>query len=127
MSLIKRIVALAALLCISLPSVVAGPKSEEAIPAGIFDFQGVSIPQVLVIYKELTGANLCVDSRARNTSAQIVCKNKKPASKAEVIKMIETALLEQAAIIVTKLESNKVSVTFNDSLPVKPVDKKDAK
>jgi type II secretory pathway component GspD/PulD (secretin) len=120
---VKNVIILFAVLCLLVPSLAAGPGSIEVIPRRM-DLQGVSISQVLVLYRELTGATLYVDSRAKQSAARIVCKNEKDASKAEAIEMIQTALLEQAALVITRLDSNRSSVTFNDALPVKPVEKK---
>ena len=45
-------------------------------------------------------------------------------SKADALKFIEKALVEQAAVVVTQLDDKRVSVTFNDALlPLKPAKK----
>jgi hypothetical protein len=115
-----RISAIALFTLIGVRSVCA----DDMILAGMLDFQRVDIHQALKVYKDLTGFTLFVDSRVERCRTEIVCKNEKPISKHDAAKLIENALLEQAAVVVTKLDSNRVSVTFNDSLPVKVVERK---
>ncbi len=120
----RTFVTISAILSLTLAGIVQSPCAEEMIAPGMLDFRGVHPIQALQVYKDLTGAKLYVDSRAERSHAEVVCKNEKAISKAECARMIEQALLEQAAVVVTKLDDNRVSVTFNDSLPIKPVERK---
>jgi type II secretory pathway component GspD/PulD (secretin) len=101
------------LLFSSLPSISA----EELVPRGTINFTNVDVLQVLQLYKDVTGLNLVSDSRVRTVRHQITLQAKAIA-KEEMAKLLEKALLEQAAIVITPLDGKRASVTYNDALPI---------
>lgn len=86
-------------------------------PQGSIDFSGASTQQVLDIYAHFSGCKLVVDSRVRQVRKAIYLRA--PAvSKNEMKELVKKALLQQAGIVLTPLDDNRVSVTYNDALPV---------
>lgn len=65
------------------------PDSQEMIPPGLIDFQGVDVSQVLEVYAQLVGRTLL---RAGLPSAQIVLKTETPLTKAEAIQALQAVL-----------------------------------
>lgn len=81
---------------------------------------------VLQIYRELSGLELVTSSQVNAVTARVTLQPIEAFGKAEMLKLIEKALLEQAGIVVTKLDDKRASVTFNGALPtrvVKPLPK----
>jgi general secretion pathway protein D len=68
---------------------VAPDNSQEMIPPGLIDFQGVDVSQVLEVYAQLVGRTLL---RAGLPSAQIVLKTETPLTKAEAIEALQAVL-----------------------------------
>jgi hypothetical protein len=87
-------------------------------PQGTLDFKGAQVEQVLPIYKAMSGCELFVDSRVKTVPASINLRSSQPLVKAVAIKRIEKALLEQARVVITRLDDKRASVTYNDALPV---------
>jgi general secretion pathway protein D len=67
----------------------APENSQEMIPPGLIDFQGVDVSQVLEVYAQLVGRTLL---RAGLPSAQIVLKTETPLTKAEAIQALQAVL-----------------------------------
>jgi general secretion pathway protein D len=67
----------------------APDDSQEMIPPGLIDFQGVDVSQVLEVYAQLVGRTLL---RAGLPSAQIVLKTETPLTKAEAIEALQAVL-----------------------------------
>jgi hypothetical protein len=116
--IMKRIfVLLLASLCVSLHS-----SSADDARAGqsIMMFQGQPASQVLGIYEQITGREFIIDSRAKAVSLPITLKliNSPPLSKEETVKQMRQALLTQAGIVITQLDTSRESVTYNDALPL---------
>ena len=78
------------------------------------------VSRVLESYGEYSGFELVVDSHVKSRDCYIAFTNSSRA-RAEVLRQIEKCLLEQAGVVVTRLEGNRVSVTFNEALPITPV------
>ena len=86
---------------------------------GTIDFQSADInKQVLKLYKEGTGLELVVSSQVEHLSTPIKIRSLEPISTSELMKLIEKALLEQAGVVITRLDDKKASVTWNDHLPI---------
>jgi general secretion pathway protein D len=72
------------------PAASAATKpSEEMIPAGNINFQGVDVSQVLDVYAQLVGRTLL---RAGLPSAQIVLRTETPLTKTEAIQALQAVL-----------------------------------
>jgi general secretion pathway protein D len=68
---------------------VTPENSQELIPPGLINFQGVDVSQVLEVYAQLVGRTLL---RAGLPSAQIVLKTETPLTKAEAIQALQAVL-----------------------------------
>ena len=96
--------------------------SAEFIPSGPIDFTNAEVPQVLQIYRALVGVELVTDSRVRTVHYHITLQAKADAP-AQGAKLLEKALLEQAGVVITRIDDKRVSVTYNDALPITQTEK----
>ncbi len=96
--------------------VLAGLAFAADESVGSIDFKGAPVQQVLDLYKALSGLDLFVDSRVKTIPTPI--KLQFSGTKLEALKRIEKALLEQSRIVITHLDEKRVSVTYNDALPI---------
>ena len=92
-------------------------SADEVAPRGAMDFTNADVLQVVDIYKAMTGAQLVTDSRVKMVRHTITLLAN-PSRKEEAVKLLEKALLEQAGVVMTRLDDKRVSVTFNDALPI---------
>jgi hypothetical protein len=85
------------------------------------DSQKIDVQGVLVIYKAIASSELLIDSRAAKVVTPIKYEVEvgKSFSKEEALKLMEKTLLEKAGIVLTRLDEKRVSVTYNDALPIK--------
>src|SRR5437016_3804813 len=84
---------------------------------GVFKFVNAETAAVLEAYRGATGLELIVASNVREAHP-ITLKSKSPTTANEAARLIEEALLEQAAVIVTRLNDKQASVTYNDKLKI---------
>lgn len=96
----------------------------EDLPAGTMVFNNVSASEALSIYKQMSGLELVVDSRAKLVTSQVTFMTTTPLKKEDALKLIQSALLKQAGIVITSLDDKRASVTYNDALPRHPPTKK---
>ncbi|HTL59111.1 MAG TPA: sigma-70 family RNA polymerase sigma factor [Candidatus Limnocylindrales bacterium] len=82
---------------------------EEMIPAASIQFN-TQLAQVLAIYAELAQAQLDIDDAVK--PALIRFTNREPVTRAQAIALLDNALLEQAGIVVTHPESNRVIMSL---------------
>ncbi len=106
-----RIISLACLICTF--SFAVGEES-----TGVFKFVNAETAAVLEAYRGATGLELIVASNVREAHP-ITLKSKGPTTSSEAARLIERALLEQAAVIVTRLNDKQASVTYNDKLKIR--------
>jgi hypothetical protein len=99
-----------------------GLQLAEFIPSGRIDFTNAKVPQVLEIYRALAGVELVTDSRVRTLPDHITLQAKADAP-AQGAKLLEKALLEQAGVVITRIDDKRVSVTYNDALPITQTEK----
>lgn len=97
-------------------------RSFCADESGSIDFTNVPVAQVLDIYKKMTSRELVISSEIKKVHASITLRLQN-ASKVEATKAVEKALLEQAGVVITPLDEKRISVTFNDALPLTPATK----
>jgi len=90
-----------------------------AFAQGTLRIVTAKVEQVLPIYKELSGFELVVDSRVKSVRSLVSVESAKTLSKENTVKLIKKSLLEQAGVVITPLDEKKVSVTYNDALPIK--------
>lgn len=105
---------------VALGTSIANESEEEL---DIIRFQNVPVPTVLTTYKNLSGQELVIDSRAKASKSQITLRipadpNVPPLTQEETLERIRKALIQQAGIVVTPLDSKRTSVTFNDALAI---------
>jgi hypothetical protein len=97
----------------------AEPRANQpAAPSTIgysFNFTNVDVRQVLEIYQQIIGVDLSISPEVNRLNASINLKLDK-VSKAEAIKQLEQALLEQSRIAITK-NGNKATATLK-SVPI---------
>jgi len=87
--------------------------------------QADAVSQVLPLYSGTSGLELVIASNVKRVYATItidVAPNKQ-LEKTEAAKLIEKALIEQAGIVITRLDGKRASVTYNDALKTTPVKK----
>jgi type II secretory pathway component GspD/PulD (secretin) len=85
----------------------------------VFDWSRAPVDMVFSTYRRLTGLELFIDSQAYTVTTRIRLKTDEPVSKKRAIELVENALLNQAGIVVTRLDETRVSITYNDKLPLK--------
>ncbi len=110
---------IALLMFCASPASSADAQADEIFPPGLIRFDGASAFAVLDIYKELSGAELLVASNVNTVAATITLKTTVPLTRVQALRAIEQALLEQAGMVINKLDEKRVSVTYNDALPLK--------
>jgi hypothetical protein len=84
----------------------------------MLDIKNADPSQVLRIYKGVSGLELIIDSRAKTVAATITLSSLVPMTKEESLKLMESALVKQAGIVITRLDDKRASVTYNDALPI---------
>lgn len=84
-----------------------------------FSLANMSSDKVLLIYKDFAKCELIESSEVKKHHGNISLQF--TGSKSELQKQLEIALLEQAGIVLTRLDDKRVSVTFDASLPIKSV------
>jgi hypothetical protein len=94
---------------------------EEVFPSFLINLNGVRSDLVLDYYATLSGMQLVASSNVNSRAAKIVIQPLIDLKKSELLRAVEKALLEQAGIVVTKLDEKRVSITYNDALPVNAV------
>jgi type II secretory pathway component GspD/PulD (secretin) len=111
----KRIhLLLFATLCLSLWTASAQePKSP-------LSFINTPVQKILTMYQHFSGLELVQSSEVKKLSTTITLKTNGPVSKADLIKLMEQALLTQAGVVISHLDEHRASVTYNDALPIIP-------
>jgi type II secretory pathway component GspD/PulD (secretin) len=95
-------------------------------PIGL-DYRGVPVSALFSTYRSLTPLELFIDSRACTNGTRVRLRTDRPVPRDQAMKLIERALLEQAGIVVTRLEDGRVSITYNDKLPLSSEGKKESR
>ena len=80
------------------------------------NFSGADVMQALTIYGRFSGEHLIIDSRVKTLETSVSLRVGPEASNEEAAAALKTALLRQAAVVITRLDSNSTSVTYNDAL-----------
>jgi len=115
----KIYASIALVLALGLLAGTSTPSGDaDLLPPGVINFRDATVPTVLDVYKLLVKKALITDSQVKKMGTRITLKNERPLSEKQAAMLIEHALLEQAAIVITPLGENRASVTYNDALPV---------
>jgi hypothetical protein len=86
----------------------------------MIDFANLAVDKVLLYYKQSSGCDLIESSDVIKQYHREI-SIRKSGSKEEILKSLEKVLAEQTGVVITRLDDARVSVTFNDSLTIKPV------
>ena len=88
-------------------------------PAGSINFVNAPVNKVLPVYQALSGGQIIQSSEVKRMHSAITVRSSSALSKADTLKLIEKALIEQAGVVITPLGDKRISVTINDALPIK--------
>jgi len=115
------VVGMAVILVAGTTVVVTQHKSRDIhlTDFGAIDFIDAHIKQVLEIYQKISGLDLTVAPEVNRLNAGITLKADH-VTKAEMTKLFEQALLEQAGIVITK-NGRAATVTYNGTAVAHPV------
>ncbi len=87
-----------------------------------FAFNKMDVFTLFRIYQELSGVELELSPAAKSQNSRAISLiSNTPVTKAEACKLIESALREQAGILITKIDDQRSSVTYDATLPIKIV------
>jgi hypothetical protein len=86
---------------------------------GSVDFKNAELSQVLEIYQSMSGMELIIDPSVKALPRPINLKTD-AATREEGLKLIEKALNEQAAVVITPLSAKRASVTCTNVIPKRP-------
>jgi type II secretory pathway component GspD/PulD (secretin) len=118
----RKICLLVALLAWSAFFAKADGTKTDLLPAGMIDFKGATVSQVLDIYGKLSGLQLDISPDVLRRGPGIKFRTEKPVSKDEVLGLLEKVLSEQADVIITKTDDKHAKVTLKEKKPEKPAD-----
>jgi len=88
----------------------AEAHADEVLPAGAVHFVNADLRQVLAIYREAAQAQIELEERLETLPASISFTNTEPLIRAQLIGLLDDALLEQAGILVAHPETNRVTM-----------------
>jgi type II secretory pathway component GspD/PulD (secretin) len=92
-------------LCLTMLFVLAAHAQE-----GTFNFINARVSMVLDVYGQLSGKQLVIESGVTNQTKTITVRTLKPATKQEAMKLLESALREQADVVFESLDEKRVAV-----------------
>jgi hypothetical protein len=95
------------------------PYADDANAGGsVIHFECMPPSLVLDVYKDMSGLEFVVDSRVKTVRSPISLhiEGSPPPSTEEVLKQMREVFIKQAGIVITRLDSKRESVTFNDAL-----------
>ena len=84
-----------------------------------FEFKTIEIAEVLRIYSSVSGQQLVMASNVTTAPYKITLQSGGLITYDEVARLLQRGLLEQAGIVITRLDDKRASVTYNDRLSVK--------
>ena len=102
-----------------LGSIASLPLLLGAQQPGLVHFTSAAPTQVLEVYRGLSGLELIMSSHIGQVTASITVQPQETPNQSETLKVIERALVEQAGIVITRLDGKRASVTYNDALLLK--------
>ena len=122
-TLMKITTSIIILVCLSI--LTCCPVHAEDIDKayGTIHFENVPVSDVLDVYKGLAKQakqELIVSTDVRRAIHGITLPATKIISVEAARQLLEQALLKQAGVVITRLDKNRVSVTYNDKLELRP-------
>lgn len=103
--------------CFAILSCHVSSARDTNTVSGDINFVNVPADKVLDVYKKWMGLDLVIatDVPLARDSITLRVVNMKTSHEA-VAKLLEQALLNQAGIVITRLDDKRASVTYNDQL-----------
>jgi hypothetical protein len=92
-------------------------SAEAGVEVGRVHYENADVSGILPQYAAMVGLKLVVDSRVTRTG-HLVTLVANVRVTGEAAKLVEKALLDQAGIVITRLDDKRASVTYNDALPI---------
>jgi hypothetical protein len=92
---------------------------EPKVPVGI-GFQAVAVPQMLLVYAQLTGKTVLFSKDVRQDDTPIQLRQIRPMTRHEACKLIEQDLREQAGIIILRQDHKDVVFGFEPTERFEP-------
>jgi hypothetical protein len=89
-------------------------------PTRTLNFINTPVQKILSIYHDLSGYELIESSEVVKLHAVITLRTAAPVSKSDMVKLMEKALVDQAGVVISRLDAQRASVTYNDALPIIP-------
>jgi len=89
-------------------------------PKRPLSFINTPVQKMLPIYQQLSGLELIESSDVKKLHTLITIRTNDAVPKSVMIKLIENALMEQAGVVIMRLDGQRASVTYNDALPLIP-------
>jgi hypothetical protein len=105
-----RVLIFVALACITMLYTSVGEEQS-------FTLARSRVQNVLELYKVITKCELIVASNVRLAVGTVTLQSPKRSSE-DSARLLEEALLKQAGVIITQLDAKRVSVTYNDQMPI---------
>ena len=87
-------------------------------PKRTLNFINAPLEKILPVYHELSGLELIEASDVKKLHTLVTIRTAEGVSKSVMIRLIEQALLQQAGVVISHLDEKRVSVTYNDALPI---------
>ena len=95
---------------------VCAVSAEE--PKRTVNFINTPLEKILPIYHELSGLELIESSEVKTLHTAITLRTAVPVSRSDLVKLMEKALVDQAGVVISHLDPQRASVTYNDALPI---------
>ena len=92
-------------------------SSDNSSKGGAFTFERLPVSQVLDIYAKVTGKKLVISTGALDTQSTITARR---SHSKEIEDLIVEMLRNNAGVILTPIDGERVSVTYNDKLDPMP-------
>ena len=87
-------------------------------PKRTLNFINTPLEKILPVYHQLSGLELVVSSDVNKLHRVLTIRSAEGVTKSQMLKLIEKALLEQAGVVISRLDEQRASVTYNDALPI---------
>ncbi|HTQ51388.1 MAG TPA: hypothetical protein VMJ12_11805 [Candidatus Acidoferrales bacterium] len=101
-----------ATLCLAVCAASAGE------PKAPLNFINTPVQKILQMYQHFSGLELIEASDVKKLNTPITLRTPGPVSNADLVKLMEKALLTQAGVVISRLDGQRASVTYNDALPI---------
>jgi hypothetical protein len=87
-------------------------------PKRTLSFVNTPLQNILPVYHDLSGLELVESSDVKKLHTAVTIRTAGGVPKSVMVKLIEQALLQQAGVVISRLDEKRASVTYNDALPI---------